>query len=282
MPAPSVRNPQRGAIGHPIGQSPVTTEESADCGAKLSTWNALVRRARIGRERKAAALTVGSYANPDGTSIKCGVARLATDCEVGYSTARRYLKWLRDVGLIELVRPGNHKKGLADEYRLIIDPARHAHLDIPEAADYRRLIDGLNDANQMEQKGRRMRVQRSPKVSANATAADETSALTMASADDRYQRSFEAPSALIHGEPPPSTNHLPVQLRPSTGGAPPPGPRRPEPPTASGSRLYVDSSLSEPLTPAQDQQGDPLPHARGPSPAEHVAPVYDFFTREVS
>lgn len=257
----------------------MSADETADIGAAPGKWNALVRRARIGRERKHAALTVSSYADKHGRDIKCGVARLAADCEIGYSTARRYLAWLRDVGWIELVKPGNHKKGLADEYRLILDPDKYGHLDIPEAAEYRKIVDEVNGANQSAQKGRRMRVQRSPKESANATESAEPSALTMASANDGYQRSFEGPSALIHGEPPPYRDHLVSEVRPSTGGAPPPDPSRRPPPSASATD--ENKSPYEPLTPAQDQQRNSLPRTRAPSePEPVVGQLYDFLTRE--
>lgn len=263
----------------------VSADSAPDLGAQPWKWYALVRRARIGRERKHAALTVGSYADKNGRGIKCGVARLAADCEVGYSTARRYLAWLRDVGLIELVRAGNHKKGLADEYRLIVDPAKHAHLDIPEGDEYRKIVDEVNGSNQSSQKGRRMRVQRSPMASANATDHDDSSALTMESANDGYQRSFDAPSALIHGEPPPTNSHRARELRPTTGGAPPPDPRRPQSPSAPGTD--EQKSPTGPPTPAQDQQGESLPHAsaRGRPPPlgpDHIAPVINLHTREAS
>lgn len=251
----------------------VSADSAPDLGAQPWTWYAVVRRARIGRERKHAALTVGSYADKNGRGIKCGVARLAADCEVGYSTARRYLAWLREVGWIELVRAGNHKKGLADEYRLIIDPAKHAHLDIPEGDEYRKIVDEVNGSNQSSQKGRRMRVQRSPIASANATDQGDPLALTIASANDGYQRSFDAPSALIHGEPPPTNSHRARELRPPTGGAPPPDPRRHPPPSASANESQ--RSPSEPLTPAQDQQRNSLPRA----PADSLAVVYSLESR---
>jgi hypothetical protein len=260
----------------------MSADGASDFGAQPWAWYAVVRRARIGRERKHAALTVGSYADKNGRGIKCGVARLAADCEVGYSTARRYLAWLRDVGWIELVRPGNHKKGLADEYRLILDPARHGHLDIPEGDEYRKIVDEVNGSNQSGQKGRRMRVQRSPKASANATDQAESSALTMASANDSHQRSFDAPSALIPSEPPPTNSHRAGELRPTTGGAPPPDPRRPQAPSAPGND--EQKSPAGPLTPAQDQQGESLPRTRahGPPRRPVLAPVIPLDSRRIS
>lgn len=253
----------------------MSADEAEDIGASPGKWNALVRRARIGRERKQAALTVSSYADKNGRDIKCGVARLAADCEIGYSTARRYLAWLRDTGLIELVKPGNHKKGLADEYRLVIDPAVEDRLDIPDAVEYRKIIDAVNGTNQSAQKGRRMRDQRSPKESADATAEADSSALNMASANSGYQRSFERLSALTLDEPPPYRDHLVSEVRPSTGGAPPPDPRRPEPPTASGSRLAAKQAISAAHHPAQDLQGESLPYA-----SAEGGVVIDYFTRE--
>jgi DNA-binding transcriptional ArsR family regulator len=138
------------------GEEP-RTESAATHGNKmLSRWNGLIRRARIGHQIKGTALTVSSYADNDGTSIRCGVTRLAVDCEIGYSTARRHLAWLRDAGLLELVRAGNHKAGRADEYRLIIAPAVYERLNIPDDETYRKLIEDMNQVNRSGQKIRRL------------------------------------------------------------------------------------------------------------------------------
>jgi hypothetical protein len=255
-----------------------------DFGAKLSTWNSLVRRARIGRQLKGAALAVSSYANPDGSSIKCGVARLAADCEIGYSTARRYLAWLRNVGLIEMVRAGNRKAGKADEYRLILDPDVHQRLEIPDEDEYRKIIDEVNGTNQSSQKARRTRHQRSSQESANTTAPVDPSALTMSSAETGYQRSFSVPSALTQDEPPPSINTFQVDA-PSTGGAPPPDPRRPQPPTASGSGTGERESPTDPVTQHQALQRNSRPRVRADQtaePLEHIAPVIPIDSRRIS
>lgn len=245
------------------------TESAETHGGKmLSRWNGLVRRARIGRQLKGAALTVSSYANPDGTSIKCGVARFATDCEIGYSTARRYLAWLRDVGLLELVRAGNHKAKRADEYRLIITPATYERLDIPDDEEYRELVEGVSGSNRSGEKARRLR---SLKASADSTDGAEASALTVASAETGYLRSFSGPSALTQDEPLPSSPTSQVRA-PSTGGAPPPDPRRPKPPPSSGSWTFEENSLAVAITPAQDQQGESLPQVRAIAPVVEIRP----------
>jgi hypothetical protein len=79
----------------------------------------------------------------------------------------------------------------------------------------------------------------------------------------------------------PQTTHEPPRgttTETTPGGAPPPDPRRPHSPSAPGTD--EQNSLTCPLTPAQDQQGDSLPHARGAPPGEHGGTVVDFFTRE--
>jgi len=90
-----------------------------DSRAPLSqgAWFALVRRARLPRDLKAAALVVGSYANADGSEVFCGIARLAVDLDCSYSTAQRLLRRLRELE-IEVVRKGR-KRGMSDEYRLV-------------------------------------------------------------------------------------------------------------------------------------------------------------------
>ncbi|MEV6297824.1 hypothetical protein AB0M02_00290 [Actinoplanes sp. NPDC051861] len=95
--------------------------------------------------------------------------------------------------------------------------------------------------------------------SARADAHDARADAHDARADAHDARADAAP-----GEPPmnhPGTTREP-SLEPPTGGAPPPDPRRLPPAAPSGTEL--DRSLSEPLTPAQDQEGESLPrtHAR--------------------
>ena len=243
--------------------------ESADTHGNrlLGRWNAFVRRARIADpKRKLAALTVGTYADPDGTSVKCGVSRLAADLEVGYSTARRLLAWLREVDLIQLVRPGNHKLKRSDEYRLIIGPAARVAFVVPDEAEYRGIVEELSAANRGREKDYRLR---SPKASAEATdnadSGEGESALSVVSAEDAICAQSQGHLRSVMGERPPSKTTFQGRS-PSTGGAPPPDPRRRPPPPASAT--YERESPNGPPTPAQDQQGESLPHAsaRGPAP----------------
>ncbi|GIH51641.1 hypothetical protein SAMN05421833_12953 [Microbispora rosea] len=147
-----------------------STDTLDEYGIPQGEWMGLVRRARIGRERKLAMLTVGSYANADGTGIYCGVARLAVDCEVSYRTAGRYFAWARNVGLVALVRHGNRRRGKADEYRLTASPELLHHLDIPDPDVYRKLVGDVAAANRADSNKRQRQL--AGRDRADATAAD--------------------------------------------------------------------------------------------------------------
>ncbi len=249
------------------------------CGpVTLGAWNKAVRSARMGLKRKGISMLFGSYANNDGGSIKCGVARFATDMEASYATARRHIAWLREVGLVESVKAGNHKTGRADEYRLTLQPRTYELLDIPTDEQYRAMVADVSEANRSREKTYRLR---SPRMSADSSDHAESSALnSIASAEDGYLRSISEPSALI----PMVSAHLPVTTSqdqaPPTGGAPPPDPRRPEPPPTSGSRLEAQQELSAAHHPAPDLQRNSRPHASARAPDALSAVVLDMFTRE--
>lgn len=166
------------------------TVNAQDLGANLGEWNALVRRARMADRQKLAALTVSSYADPDGTGIRLTPPRLAVDLGISYSTARRYLTWLREVGLIELTRAGNRRLGTASEYRLIIGPNIMEHLDVLSPTEVRERMDGMRES---EREGTRSRLdkmhgsdQRSPKASVNEPS--ETPEKTESAGDQRSSR----------------------------------------------------------------------------------------------
>jgi hypothetical protein len=122
------------------------TINAHELGASLGEWNALVRRARISDRQKLAALTVSTYADADGTGIILSVARFAVDLDVSYSTARRFLTWLREVGLLEMTRAGNRRKGTASEYRLIIGTGVLDHIEVLSPTDLKAFADGKREA----------------------------------------------------------------------------------------------------------------------------------------
>jgi DNA-binding transcriptional ArsR family regulator len=173
----------------------LSVTEAHEIGATVGAWNALVRRARIGRDRKAAALVVSSYARANGTQIHCGVARLAVDLECSHRTARRYLAWLRDVGLVELVREGNRRRGHSDEYRLILRPDVLSNLQVPDPAVYMAMVQDAGGPNQG-----------SPKVSHDDHASPtEDQGSSLVSHDDRDQGSNRLGSGVTLDDPPPTS-----------------------------------------------------------------------------
>lgn len=173
-----------------------------ELGATVGAWNSMVRRARMTDRQKLSALVVSSYADPDGTGIHCGVTRLAVDLGASYRTAQRYLSWLREVGLIELVREGNRRKRLSDEYRLILGPDVLEHLEVLDPGSYDDARTELRAARSSR------RDQASPKngVQSEASAAriEGHQASPRVSYKEGDQASNGAPSGVTQGVPPPS------------------------------------------------------------------------------
>jgi len=178
-----------------------------ELGADLGAWNALVRRAQITDRQKLAALVVSSYADPDGTGIHCGVTRLAVDLRVSYRTAQRYLSWLRQVGLLELVREGNRRRRLSDEYRLIIGPDILEHFEVLDPDRYDEIRTDLRDARsaKRDQASPKNDVQSAPEFAP----VESDQASPRLSYKDSDQASNSASSGVTQGVPPPSNYTFP-------------------------------------------------------------------------
>lgn len=263
-----------------------------DRGIAVGSWNELVRRARIGREHKLAALTFSSYAEPNGTKIHCGTARFALDCEVSYATARRYLAWLRRVGLVEKVGSGNKRRGLSDEYRLILGEDLLEHIDLPDPDQYKKMRDEIRTVNREGSARRSRRVRegrtgdsdgdlRSPRagadhidggaasaapsaliqVSAEGTCHETDLRSTNVSAETRDLRSFEPRSALTQDEHPPIRNTSPeVHTSPLRGNDLRPGV------TATRARGPEERDFPSSRNDPERPDGSALTAAAGPAP----------------
>lgn len=86
-------------------------------------WERIIRRIRMPKPLKFLALLLGSYADPDGTRVRPGVAELMEDTGDGDRHVRRLLGELRDqYGLIQQVSRGGGRggKGKTATYRLTI------------------------------------------------------------------------------------------------------------------------------------------------------------------
>lgn len=121
-----------------------------DIGAAVNDWVSVVRRARLGATAHSVAVTLATYANPDGSRVYPGVARLAVQCEIGYRSVRRALRKLRTVGLIEVVRRGNRRRGLSDEYRLILAADLLERVDVPTPEQERKAIEAIHEADRAD------------------------------------------------------------------------------------------------------------------------------------
>ena len=101
-----------------------------DIGVPTRAWVDVVRRARLGKTVKAVAVMLSTYADPDGTRVFPGVARLAVDCELSWNSIKTALAELRRVQLIELVRTVPRH-----EYRLTFGAALLDRCEILSPAD---------------------------------------------------------------------------------------------------------------------------------------------------
>jgi DNA-binding transcriptional ArsR family regulator len=127
-------------------------------------WMQTIRRANIHPERKAACLIIATYANVAdnpgkgkvcGEGICPGVDRLALDLRRSVATARRHLEWMRDVGLIVLIRRGNRRRRQSDEYRLALSEDALAKAEIPDPDEYKDLIGCARQSDRDRHKVRR-------------------------------------------------------------------------------------------------------------------------------
>lgn len=113
--------------------------EQADNAPQLADtydWVRFVARIQFGkapkrpaaRTIKLVAFRIAWYADPDGTRVYPGIARLVVDCELDYSTVKDAYAVLRNLGLISLRAHGSGPQGgrtaatHADEYCLTIPP----------------------------------------------------------------------------------------------------------------------------------------------------------------
>ncbi|WP_405137471.1 helix-turn-helix domain-containing protein [Nocardia sp. NBC_01388] len=94
-------------------------------------WERLVRSIEIPSGVKYLALTMATYADPDGTRIHPGVERLALVMCVGERTVTRALPQLVSLGLVVRVKQGNRYANEFDAYRLTAprDLSQWAHVD---------------------------------------------------------------------------------------------------------------------------------------------------------
>jgi hypothetical protein len=167
----------------------------ADHGATVNEWVNVVRRARLPRTTKLVALTLASYANPDGTRIYPSIARLVVQCRIRYSTCRRAIADLRSAGLLELVTRGG--RGRSNEYRLILSVDLLERWDVPSPDEERSEIDAIVAANRAASAGRTKLAKHKQRLRSPEIAQNDLSALT------------RDPVSALTRDPPPSMETSP-------------------------------------------------------------------------
>lgn len=111
----------------------------------VNAWVDVVRRARLGRTVKAVGLMLATYADPDGTRVHPGLARLSVDCELSYNVVKDAVAKLRAGGLLKLVRAATpHYR--ADEYRLVLHPDLLERVEVLSPAAHLLEVERLREA----------------------------------------------------------------------------------------------------------------------------------------
>jgi hypothetical protein len=115
--------------------------------AAVNDWVNVVRRARMHPTTKLVALLLASYANPDGTSIYPGIARVAVQSRQSYRTVQRELKHLRDMQLLESTKRQGTRRGWKAGYQLIFGPDVAELLDVPTPDEEAAAIEAVAEQN---------------------------------------------------------------------------------------------------------------------------------------
>jgi hypothetical protein len=104
-------------------------------------WEKIIRRIVVPPKRRAVktvAMVLASYADADGTNVRPGEKRLADVCQLGRSTVRESLAWLRDHYLIYRNSRGSNfgKANLVDVYQLCAPEDWEDRFPLLSAAEY--------------------------------------------------------------------------------------------------------------------------------------------------
>lgn len=127
------------------GQCSDQRQTDDDTGVDVYAWTSVIARSTLPANIKLIAFTVTTFANGNGSRVFPGISRLVVRSGFSRSTVSRALKYLKDLGLIELVRAGNRRRGRADEYRLIFAPDLMDRLDLRSLEDEAAEVEAENE-----------------------------------------------------------------------------------------------------------------------------------------
>lgn len=195
----------------------------------LFTWEDIVLKARISSTTKLVAFAIRTHANPDGSRVFTGTARLCVLCGVSYASVKRARQNLVHSGLLELVRRGNRRKGYADEYRLIIAEDVYDRLKWLSPSEVAEAAEKINEARQAAEAARiRKRDQGSRRApdtdqGSQATPEDQVSKPADQGSQTTGRTRFRAhrrPGSGLTGDPPPDQgDHTTGETSPRVGTA---------------------------------------------------------------
>lgn len=210
-------------------------------------------------------------ADKAGRNTYAGTADIVRSTGYDERTVERAERRLERAGL--LVRAGTSHLGTVLWHLDMSQKRAEGNKAFAEArAEHRRKV----DAERQRRLRERRKAESGPSETASPIEGDVSTKIRVTDAPSVTSRTqnpdvTDADSVMSRTQRPPNHQEKPPVEPPggtTPGGTLPPDPLRHPSPSARGTDSY--GSLAVVLTPAQDQQGDPLPHAR-----EDVAPVVE-------
>ncbi len=207
----------------------------------VNEWVNIVRRARLGRTVKLIALTLVTYADPDGTRVHPGVARLAVDCEVTYNVVKASLARLRDVGLIRLVQQAA-RRGDSDLYHLVVREDLLEHVTVLSPAEVTLEAEKIRAARRGKYRAQAGPPQDPlPDPQPTGWAADSDLRPTARAVDNPPAAHGDGRSTAETAEP--AAHGVHADTRPAAHGNETCGPRRDPPPTTTHHKSYPPNQV---------------------------------------
>jgi hypothetical protein len=116
----------------------------------LRQWTDVVRRARLGRTRKAVALMLATYADADGGRIFPGLPTLAIVCEMDYKTVKGHVDQLVKLGLLDRLPRTRGARGSHQGYHLALPAELLDRVDVLTPTQLANEAERVRDSNRRQ------------------------------------------------------------------------------------------------------------------------------------
>lgn len=180
-------------------REPVADDDTAGF---LFAWERIVLAGRISSTTKLVAFAMRTFADPDGTGVRPGTARLAVLCGLSDRCVVRARRELLGAGLLKLVRRGNRRRGHADEYRLILAEDLDERLTWLSPSEITDAAQEITEARQAAETSRLRRRASSDRVSPDEVQETQTT-------PERPIRRHRRPGSGDTDDPPPTQGDHP-------------------------------------------------------------------------